>query len=155
MADTTKYRQENAVYAFTIVTVIFLPLSAVSSIFGMNTSDMRDLTQTQWLYWATAIPVTVGVILLGLLWTGELGNVLRWMFWGVARWMVRRLLLLVVKDRDRAEGRRVVEGWLKDDERGDRNSDDGYVSQGESIDVRRHVRTRNNRRGNRRSGLYA
>ena len=69
-----------AIYAFTITTVIFLPLSAVSSIFGMNTNDIRDMDKSQWLYWATALPVTFSVIIIGLWWMGELGNALRWLF---------------------------------------------------------------------------
>jgi len=77
--ETRKDYHDQAVYAFTIVTVIFLPLSAVSSIFGMNTSDLRDLEQGQWLYWATALPVTAGVILIGLWWMGELGNAALWL----------------------------------------------------------------------------
>lgn len=76
--DTTKDRHDNAIYAFTIVTIIFLPLSAVASIFGMNTRDVRDMDYDQWVYWAAAIPVSVVVIFLGLLWTGELGNIVRW-----------------------------------------------------------------------------
>ncbi|KAI1370582.1 hypothetical protein F4677DRAFT_457763 [Hypoxylon crocopeplum] len=76
--DTTKDRHENAIYAFTIVTIIFLPLSAVASIFGMNTRDVRDMDLDQWAYWAAAVPVTAAVIFLGLLWTGELGNISRW-----------------------------------------------------------------------------
>ncbi|KAJ8121677.1 hypothetical protein O1611_g10036 [Lasiodiplodia mahajangana] len=77
--ETRKDYQEQAVYAFTVVTIVFLPLSAISSIFGMNTSDIRDLEQGQWLYWATAVPVTVAVILIGLWWMGELGNVTLWL----------------------------------------------------------------------------
>ncbi|KAI3336240.1 hypothetical protein F4824DRAFT_462651 [Ustulina deusta] len=77
--ETRKDYHDQAVYAFTIVTVIFLPLSAISSIFGMNTSDLRELEQGQWLYWATAVPVTVGVILIGLWWMGELGNAALWL----------------------------------------------------------------------------
>jgi hypothetical protein len=77
--DWTKDRQENAIYAFTIVTVVFLPLSAISSIFGMNTSDIRDMEFGQWLYWAVAIPVTLVIIVIGLWWMGELGNVLKWL----------------------------------------------------------------------------
>ncbi|EFX05398.1 Mg2+ transporter [Grosmannia clavigera kw1407] len=76
--DTTKDRHDNALYAFTIVTVIFLPLSAVASVFGMNTNDVRNMEVNQWVYWATALPVTLVVVLLGLLWTGELGNLVRW-----------------------------------------------------------------------------
>ncbi|KAF3762955.1 putative Mg2+ transporter [Cryphonectria parasitica EP155] len=76
--DTTKDRHDNAIYAFTIVTIIFLPLSAVASIFGMNTSDVRNMDGGQWVYWAVAVPVTAVVIFLGLLWTGELGNIVQW-----------------------------------------------------------------------------
>jgi hypothetical protein len=109
MADTTKFRQENALYAFTIVTIIFLPLSAVSSNFGMNTNDFRDMEQGQWLYWATAIPVTVTVVLLGLFWTGELGNAFRWIYWGIARWVFRHLA------DDPEERRRIADEWVEAD----------------------------------------
>ncbi|OIW34428.1 hypothetical protein CONLIGDRAFT_566188 [Coniochaeta ligniaria NRRL 30616] len=77
--EDTKDRQEQAIYAFTIVTVIFLPLSAVAGIFGMNTADVRDMDFNQWLYWVTAVPVTVAVILLGLWWMGELRNAFSWL----------------------------------------------------------------------------
>jgi len=60
------------------VTIIFLPLSAVAGIFGMNTADVRDMDLNQWAYWAAAVPVTVVVILLGLWWMGELGNAASW-----------------------------------------------------------------------------
>lgn len=76
--DFTRDRQERAIYAFTLVTIIFLPISAVSSIFGMNTTDIRDMEYSQWLYWVVAIPLTVVVILAGLLFMGELGNLARW-----------------------------------------------------------------------------
>ncbi|OAA73175.1 Mg2+ transporter protein, CorA-like protein [Cordyceps fumosorosea ARSEF 2679] len=75
----TKDRQENAVYAFTIVTIVFLPLSAVAGIFGMNTSDVRDMDYSQWLFWVVALPVTILVIVVGLWWMNELGNVVRWL----------------------------------------------------------------------------
>lgn len=50
----------------------------MASIFGINTKDVRDTDLGQWAYWATAVPVTVAVVFFGLLWTGELGNILRW-----------------------------------------------------------------------------
>ncbi|KAF4342600.1 hypothetical protein FBEOM_3457 [Fusarium beomiforme] len=78
--EFTRDRQERAIYAFTLVTIIFLPISAVSSIFGMNTTDVRDMNYSQWLYCVIAIPVTVLVIVLGLWFMGELGNLARWLF---------------------------------------------------------------------------
>ncbi|KAK1970693.1 hypothetical protein LY78DRAFT_569497 [Colletotrichum sublineola] len=77
-AAVMKDRQEQAIYAFTVVTIIFLPLSAVSSIFGMNSSDIRDMEDGQWLYWATAVPVTILTIVLGLWWMGEMGHIYIW-----------------------------------------------------------------------------
>lgn len=71
---STKDRQEKAIYAFTLVTIIFLPISAISSIFGMNTSDIRNMASDQWLYWAVAMPVTIVVILAGLWWINEFGG---------------------------------------------------------------------------------
>ncbi|KAG9191011.1 hypothetical protein G6011_09099 [Alternaria panax] len=56
-----------AIMVFTVVTVIFLPLSFVTSYFGMNTADIRDMNQEQSLFWSVAIPltfVTVGSCLL-------------------------------------------------------------------------------------------
>lgn len=74
-----KDRQEQAIYAFTLVTIIFLPLSAVASFFGMNTADIRDMEFSQWVYWAAAIPLTLSIIVLGLWWMGELNNIFEWL----------------------------------------------------------------------------
>lgn len=78
--EWTKDRQENAIYAFTLVTIVFLPLSAISSIFGMNTNDIRNMDFDQWLYWVVALPVTVIIIVAGLWWMDELGNATDWLF---------------------------------------------------------------------------
>ncbi|KAL8981623.1 MAG: hypothetical protein Q9205_003647 [Flavoplaca limonia] len=45
--EPNKDRQENAILIFTFVTIIFLPLSFVSSFFGINTSDIRDMATPQ------------------------------------------------------------------------------------------------------------
>ena len=66
--ESNKDRQESAIITFTIVTIIFLPLSFVSGIFGMNTHDIRNLSLSQWIYWITAIPLTVMVV-LGAIWS--------------------------------------------------------------------------------------
>lgn len=55
-----------AIYIFTAVTVIFLPLSFVAGLLGMNVSDVRTTTDTQWLFWAVAIPFTILVLTICL-----------------------------------------------------------------------------------------
>lgn len=69
LAETTKAFAEineedhgKAIQIFTVVTVIFLPLSFVTSYFGMNTSDIRDMGSSQSLYWIVAVPLTAVVI---------------------------------------------------------------------------------------------
>lgn len=62
-------RSENnnkAIYVFTAVTVIFLPLSFITGLLGMNTYDIRNLTHGQWLFWATALPFTLAVLIICL-----------------------------------------------------------------------------------------
>ena len=41
---------------------IFLPLSFVSSFFGMNTYDIRNMTSNQGLFWIVSGCLTVGVV---------------------------------------------------------------------------------------------
>ena len=65
--DANKDRQEAAILVFTTVTIILLSLSFVSSIFGMNTSDIRNTDTHQWIFWACVIPLTIAVMLLSLL----------------------------------------------------------------------------------------
>ncbi|KAF2001956.1 hypothetical protein P154DRAFT_574634 [Amniculicola lignicola CBS 123094] len=51
-----------AILVFTIVTIIFLPLSFVSSFFGMNFSDIRSMESTQRLFWIISGSLTVGTV---------------------------------------------------------------------------------------------
>jgi hypothetical protein len=51
-----------AILVFTIVTIIFLPLSFVSSFFGMNFADIRNMSRNQGLFWIVAASVTTGVV---------------------------------------------------------------------------------------------
>jgi hypothetical protein len=70
LSDRTKQSLEineedhgKAIMVFTVVTIIFLPLSFVTSFLGMNTVDIRDMNSGQSLFWAIAIPlaaVTMG-----------------------------------------------------------------------------------------------
>lgn len=51
-----------AILVFTTVTVIFLPLSFMTSYFGMNTPDIRDMAIEQWVFWAASAPLTILVV---------------------------------------------------------------------------------------------
>jgi hypothetical protein len=68
LAETLRYNiaiaeegDSKAILIFTLVTIVFLPLSFVSSVFGMNTVEIRDMNSTQSLFWAVALPVTATV----------------------------------------------------------------------------------------------
>jgi len=56
-----------AILVFTIITIVFLPLSFVSSLFGMNTADIRDMDHGQSLFWESALPFTAAIVLITLL----------------------------------------------------------------------------------------
>lgn len=49
----------------------------MAGILGMNVSDVRNMEQKQWIFWAIAIPLTIIIISLCLLWAGELRNFLK------------------------------------------------------------------------------
>ncbi|OAP54278.1 hypothetical protein AYL99_11379 [Fonsecaea erecta] len=69
-----------AILVFTIVTIVFLPMSFVSGFLGMNTQDIRNLGEGQWIFWATAIPVTVFVVVLAV-WIGYWSESLSLQLW--------------------------------------------------------------------------
>lgn len=68
-----------AILVFTIVTLIFLPLSFISSFFGMNFSDIRDMEQTQRMFWIVAGSLTVGVVALSLFLAFYGGSIMEWL----------------------------------------------------------------------------
>lgn len=55
------------VYAVTAMTIIFSSMSFISSMVGMNTTDIPNTDKHQWVFWATAVPIAVLVIGLSLL----------------------------------------------------------------------------------------
>lgn len=59
MVKMTKDNRETASVIFAIVSTIFLPLTAVASVLGMNTTDIRDMQQSQWVFWITGVPLAV------------------------------------------------------------------------------------------------
>ncbi|KAF2161615.1 hypothetical protein M409DRAFT_28009 [Zasmidium cellare ATCC 36951] len=79
--DEVQDWRSNAAVVFTVVTVLFLPLSFVSSVFGMNTADVRQMPSTQWAFWASAIPFTLLVAALTLYWVDVPPLRRWWMRW--------------------------------------------------------------------------
>ena len=65
LADFKADSRDKAILAFTIVTIIFLPLSFITSYLGMNTADIRTTNATQHLFWAIAAPIAVIALLIG------------------------------------------------------------------------------------------
>jgi len=55
-----------AIVVFTVVTIVFLPMSFVASVFGMNVKDIREMESGQWMFWGAASAMTVVVVGLSL-----------------------------------------------------------------------------------------
>ena len=66
LVDLKNEDQSLAIFVFTIVTIVFLPLSFVTSFFGMNTTDIRDLKHDQRIFWVISVPLTVLVAVFAL-----------------------------------------------------------------------------------------
>ena len=66
MLKVSDENSANAIMVFTIVATIFLPLSWATSYLGMNTADVRNLEQGQWLFWTIAGPLAALVIGIAL-----------------------------------------------------------------------------------------
>lgn len=63
MIEVRKESNSKAIIVFTAVTVIFLPLSFVTSYLGMNSVDIRNGTFNQSLFWIIALPSTTCLLL--------------------------------------------------------------------------------------------
>jgi len=67
-----------AVLVFTIVTIIFLPLSFVASYLGMNTNDIRNLRQDQSLFWIIAGALTAATFGVAMVLAFYGGSMVEW-----------------------------------------------------------------------------
>ncbi|PSN71094.1 hypothetical protein BS50DRAFT_570502 [Corynespora cassiicola Philippines] len=63
--------QNKATFAFTTVTVFFLPLTTLTGILGMNSSDLRDMEAGQWLFWAVGTPLAVICLFIWFVYLGS------------------------------------------------------------------------------------
>jgi hypothetical protein len=73
LIENNKSRQEKAALTFTTVNVVFLPLTMIASVLGMNTYDIRNMNQRQGLSWVVALPTCFTAVLLWLAYLGSLG----------------------------------------------------------------------------------
>lgn len=60
------------------VTVFFLPLTTLTGILGMNTSDIRNMSGGQWLFWAVAIPLAIFCLSTWFIYLGSFEKMWRW-----------------------------------------------------------------------------
>lgn len=56
-----------AILVFTIVTVVFLPLSFFTSYFGMNVKGIADTEKNERYFWTVCGSATVSIVILTLL----------------------------------------------------------------------------------------
>ncbi|KAL1839816.1 hypothetical protein VTJ49DRAFT_1095 [Mycothermus thermophilus] len=75
MVEVMDEGNDKSIHVFTVVTVLFLPLTFVSGFFGMNTIDIRDIDADQTLYWTVAIPVTLVTLCATLVYAYKGGEI--------------------------------------------------------------------------------
>ena len=64
LVETLQDDNSKAIFIFTMVTVLFLPLSFVAGFFGMNVVGISGTTSTVSHFWEIAIPLTFGLVFL-------------------------------------------------------------------------------------------
>ena len=64
LVETLQDDQSRAIFVFTIVTIIFLPLSFIAGFFGMNFDSITNSSYGVLHFWEIAVPVTVAIFVL-------------------------------------------------------------------------------------------
>ncbi len=64
LVETLQDDNSKAIFIFTMVTILFLPLSFVASFFGMNVQGISDTTSGVRHFWEIGLPLTGGIIIL-------------------------------------------------------------------------------------------
>ncbi|KPI40498.1 uncharacterized protein AB675_7615 [Cyphellophora attinorum] len=60
--DVSNEGNNKAIFVFTLITIVFLPLNFISSILGMNTTDIRTTSRSSKLFWEIAVPFMAVVV---------------------------------------------------------------------------------------------
>ena len=89
LVETLQDDQSRAIFVFTLVTVIFLPLSFIAGFFGMNFNSITSSTYDVGHFWEIAVPVTFAVFVLCTLIAFKGESVFNWVSWG-NRWVTRK-----------------------------------------------------------------
>ena len=63
LVETFQDDNSKAIFVFTIVTVLFLPMSFVASFFGMNVIGLSATTTPLKHFWVIALPLTFGIVI--------------------------------------------------------------------------------------------
>ena len=63
LVETFQDDNSKAIFVFTIVTVLFLPMSFVASFFGMNVVGISATTTTLKHFWVISLPLTFGIVI--------------------------------------------------------------------------------------------
>ena len=64
LVETLAEDNSRAIFVFTFITVLFLPLSFVAGFFGMNLAGISDTKSEVSHFWYIAVPLTVGILIL-------------------------------------------------------------------------------------------
>jgi Mg2+ and Co2+ transporter CorA len=67
LVETQQDENSNNIFIFTIVTVIFLPLTFISGFFGMNLAGINGTKSTTVHFWELAVPITSAIAIVCLL----------------------------------------------------------------------------------------
>ena len=64
LVETLADDNSRAIFVFTFITVLFLPLSFVAGFFGMNLAGISNSESEVSHFWYIAVPLTVGILIL-------------------------------------------------------------------------------------------
>ena len=64
LVETLQDDNGRAIFIFTFITILFLPLTFVAGVFGMNLVGISDTTSTTLHFWKIALPMTGGILAL-------------------------------------------------------------------------------------------
>ena len=67
LVETLADDQGRAIFIFTFITILFLPLSFVATFFGMNVEGINPTSSTTSHFWAISAPLTGGIFFLCLI----------------------------------------------------------------------------------------